>query len=82
MKKSMKKHTIKPAKPPPSDAAQIEISVTSSIAAVTIVVITYPFFPRAKDSFRLSSIYVPRKPSPVTTNYIHLIVEICSIELT
>ena len=39
-----------------------------------------PFFSSDKDPFGLSSIYVSRKLSSVTTDYIHPTVEIIAIE--
>ena len=41
---------------------------------------TGPVFTSAKYPFRLSSIYVPRKSSPVTTDYTHPTVEISARE--
>ena len=70
---------IEPTKPSPSAAAQIETDITSPIAAVPTVVKKVPVFPSAKDPFSLSSIYVPRKPPPVTTGYIHTAVNISAI---
>ena len=63
-------------KPSPSAAAQIDTALPSTIYAVPISVTTDPVIPSARDPFRLSSISVPTKPPPVTTDYIHTTVDL------
>ena len=60
------KYSIEPAKPSPSAGAQIEIAIFAYIAEVIIVATKYPVFPNAQVPSSLSSIYTPRKTSPIS----------------
>ena len=62
---------IDPAKPSPNATAQIDTDIPSPITAATIVATKATVFPSAKVPAIVLSISVPRKPLPVTTNYIH-----------
>ena len=74
------KNPIGPTKPAPSALSVIETNIPSPIAQVRIIVKTGPFFTSAKYPFILSSISVPRNPSPVKTDQIHPTVDISARE--
>ena len=58
-------YPINIAKPLPSSEARIDTYLKSSIVTETIVATMSQVFPSAKVPASLSSIYVPRKPSPI-----------------
>ena len=60
----------KPYKPSPSVAAQINTALPSPIDVVPIVATKAAIFPSSKVPTSLSSIYIPIKPPPVSTDYI------------
>ena len=69
-------YTFDLAKTSPISAWKIETDITSPTSAVHIVTKKAPVFPSVKVPAILSSHHVPRKPSPVSTDYIILRVDI------